>query len=179
MVICVHFCSKYCTAGRCHRQSWKQYYAVTRQSLMQAWLEFPMLMAGKYLERMWPWNMVPLPHQLSWSNLLQVMLWAVVKFAQLLLITVLFMFWHFWLWREEHPACKNCWHDDLSGVGCKWVAYSPADATANLSSLAWLKSKLVSPFSCRLTQVVPEKRPLNGAWLVMCEQLWLNYGRPV
>jgi len=54
-------------------------------------------------------------------------------------------------------------------------AYGPADATATPSSLASLKSRLVSPFWCRLTQVVLEKRPLNGcldsvAFLLCC--LW-------
>jgi len=49
----------------------------------------------------------------------------------------------------------------LDGPG---FAYGPADATATLSSLASLKSRMVLPFWCRLkpTQVVLEKRPLNG-----------------
>jgi len=36
-------------------------------------------------------------------------------------------------------------------------AYRPADATATPSSLASLKSRLVLPFWCRLTQVVLER----------------------
>ena len=48
--------------------------------------------------------------------------------------------------------------------------YGPADATARLpvchprtpSSLVSFKSRLVLPFGYRLTQVVLEKRPLNG-----------------
>jgi len=51
--------------------------------------------------------------------------------------------------QEEHPACKN-------GV-CIWPSY----VTATPSSLALLKSSLVSLFWCRLTQVVLKKRPLN------------------
>jgi len=65
--------------------------------------------------------------------------------------------------QEEHPVCKNwvmrCWRGCLSGVRCKWFAYGPADATATPSSLASLKSRMVEPFWCRLTQVVPENRP--------------------
>jgi len=68
--------------------------------------------------------------------------------------------------QEEHPARKNwvmrCQHGHLSGARCKWFAHSPPDATATLSSLASLKSRLVSPFWCRLTQVVLEERPLHG-----------------
>jgi len=44
-------------------------------------------------------------------------------------------------------------------------AYRPADATAmpkTLSPLASFKSRLVLPFWYHLTQVVLEKRPLNG-----------------
>jgi len=36
------------------------------------------------------------------------------------------------------------------------------DATANPSYLASLKARMVLPFWCQLTQVVLEKRPLNG-----------------
>ena len=51
----------------------------------------------------------------------------------------------------------------LSGVRCKWFAYGPADATANPSSLALVKSRFRNglPFWCRLTHVVLEKRPLS------------------
>jgi len=41
-------------------------------------------------------------------------------------------------------------------------AYGPADANATPSSFASSKSRVVEPFWCRLTQVVLEKRPLNG-----------------
>jgi len=73
--------------------------------------------------------------------------------------------------QEEHLACKNwammCWCSYLSRVTCRLFAlfaYGPADATASqtLSSLTSFKSRLVLPFRYRLTQVVLEKRPLNG-----------------
>ena len=46
--------------------------------------------------------------------------------------------------------------------GANDLQNGPADATATQSSLASLKSRLVLPFWCRLTQVVLEKRLLNG-----------------
>jgi len=54
------------------------------------------------------------------------------------------------------------WHGYLSGARCKWFAYGPADATPTPLSLASLKSRMVLPFWCWLTEVVLEKRPLNG-----------------
>ena len=50
-------------------------------------------------------------------------------------------------WQEGHPACRN-WvvrycHGYLTGVRCKWFTYSPADATATLSSFAPVKSRMV------------------------------------
>jgi len=51
----------------------------------------------------------------------------------------------------------------MSRARCKRFVYDPADATATPSSLAPVKSKNDLPFWCRLTQVVPEKRPLNGS----------------
>jgi len=75
--------------------------------------------------------------------------------------------WHCWLdIRKSIRPVKNwvmrCWRGYISGVTCKWFACGPADATATLSSLASLKSRLVWTSWCRLTQVVLEKRPLNG-----------------
>jgi len=74
--------------------------------------------------------------------------------------------------QEEHLACKNwvmsCWHGYLSGVRYRWFAYGPADGTTTPSSLVSWKSRLVWPFWCRLTQVVLEKRPLNGC-LSVCD----------
>jgi len=85
--------------------------------------------------------------------------------------------------QEENPACKNwvmmCWHGYLFGARCKWFAHDPADATAILSSLASLKSRMVLPFWCRLTQVVLEKRPLHecmsvclGLAIYDCTSCW-------
>ena len=74
-------------------------------------------------------------------------------------------------WQEEHPACKKlsdgCWCGYLSGAKYKWFAYGPADAIATPSSLALLKSRMVLPFSCQLTQVVLEKRPLTVVMVVV------------
>jgi len=68
--------------------------------------------------------------------------------------------------QEEHLACKKwvtrCWHGYMFRARSKCFAYGPADATATLSSLASLKCRLVKAFWCGLTQVVLEKRPLNG-----------------
>ena len=67
--------------------------------------------------------------------------------------------------QEGNPDCKN-----LSGEVLVWlsvwiqvqmIAYGPADATATPSSLTPVKSNVL-PFWCQLTQVVLEKRPLNG-----------------
>jgi len=51
-------------------------------------------------------------------------------------------------------------------------AYGPVDGMMPLPShtppyLAPFKSRLVLPFWCRLTQVVLEKRPLNGCSVVV------------
>jgi len=75
--------------------------------------------------------------------------------------------WRCWLGgRKGIRACKKrvvgCWRGCLSGARCR-LACGPADATATHSlSLASVKSRLVLPFWYRLTQVVPEKGPLNG-----------------
>jgi len=50
----------------------------------------------------------------------------------------------------------------------------PADATATPLSLASLISRMVSPFWCRLTEVVLEKRPLNGCLFISIYQLYLS-----
>jgi len=52
----------------------------------------------------------------------------------------------------------------LSGARCRSFAYGPADATASPTplSLSSFKSVLVLPIWGQLTQVVLEKRPLNG-----------------
>jgi len=55
----------------------------------------------------------------------------------------------------------RCWRGYLSGTRCKWFVCGPTDATATRSSLAALKSRLVQPSWCRLTQVVLDMRPLT------------------
>ena len=67
--------------------------------------------------------------------------------------------------QEEHPACKN-----LSGGVLAWLSVWSEVQTCIWSSwyhchslsLASVKSRLVLPFWYRLTQVVPDKGPLNG-----------------
>ena len=66
----------------------------------------------------------------------------------------------------------------LSGKRCRLFAYGPADATAvpkphHLFASFKFKSRLVLPFWYRLTQVVLEKRPLNGYSVVV----YSYYGR--
>ena len=70
--------------------------------------------------------------------------------------------------QEEHLACRmTCWCGYLSRARCRLFAYGPAGATASQNPiiscrLASFKSILVLPFWYWLTQVVLEKRPLNG-----------------
>jgi len=68
--------------------------------------------------------------------------------------------------QEEHPAIKNwvmrCRCGYISGARCAWFAYGSADTTATQSSLASVKSRMVLPFWCQLSQAVLEKRLLNG-----------------
>ena len=67
--------------------------------------------------------------------------------------------------QEGHPACKK-----LSGVVLAWLSVWsrvqtcvwPSWCHCHSLSLASVKSRLVLPFWYRLTQVVPEKGPLNG-----------------
>ena len=63
--------------------------------------------------------------------------------------------------QEGHSACKNwvvrCWRGYLYEVRCKSFAYGPADASATPSSLASVKSRMMS----RLTQAVLAERALN------------------
>jgi len=72
----------------------------------------------------------------------------------------------------------RCWRGYLSEARCKWSAYGPADATATPSSLASLKSRMVLPFWCQLTQVVLKMRLLNGclsvftSFIIICRQLF-------
>ena len=68
-------------------------------------------------------------------------------------------------WQEGHPACKKqsggvlAWLSVWSEVQtCIWTSWCHCHSL----SLAPVKSRLVLPFWYRLTQVVLEKRPLNG-----------------
>ena len=75
--------------------------------------------------------------------------------------------------REEQPACKNwvmrywCGYRLERGADClrkvSWCHCRPKTP----SSLASFKSRLVLPFWYQLTQVVLEKRPLNGCSVVV------------
>jgi len=62
-------------------------------------------------------------------------------------------------WQQGHPACKNWvvsyWHGYLSGVRCVWCHCHPI-----ISCSSKIQNGL--PFWCWLTQVVLEKRLLNG-----------------
>jgi len=74
--------------------------------------------------------------------------------------------WHCWLGiRKSIQPVKNWvmgyWHGYLSGVWCKWFAYGPADATATLSSLASVKSRMVYLSGAGLPRLSWKKRPLN------------------
>ena len=72
-------------------------------------------------------------------------------------------------WQEGHPACKK-----LSGGVLAWLSVWsevqtciwPSCCHCYSLSLASVKSSLVLPFWYRLTQVVPEKGPLNGCMYV-------------
>ena len=82
------------------------------------------------------------------------------------------MLWRCWLGgRKGIRPVKNrvvgYWCGYLSGARCR-LAYGPADATHSLS-LAPVKSRLFLPFWYPLTQVVLEKRPLNGSSKVRTE----------
>ena len=73
--------------------------------------------------------------------------------------------------QEEHLTCKNgamrCWCGCLSGARCRLFALFALSSWCHChpktpSSLALFKSILVLFFWYRLTQVVLEKKPLNG-----------------
>ena len=78
--------------------------------------------------------------------------------------------------QEGHPACKN----SLSGGVLAWLsAWSevptcirPSWCHCHSLSLASVKSRLVLPFSYRLTWVVPEKGLLN---VCVCVCVWIVY----
>jgi len=71
--------------------------------------------------------------------------------------------------QKEHPTSRTLSDEVLAWLGLsicsKWFAYGPAAVTATPSSLAALKSRMVWPSWCRLTQVVLENRSLTGVCL--------------
>ena len=89
------------------------------------------------------------------------MFYFVFLFVQFMLLSVLLRCWLGG--RKGIPRVKNrvvgCWHGCLSRARGR-LAYGPADATAT-HCLASVKSRLVWPFWCWLTRVVPNKGPLN------------------
>jgi len=75
-------------------------------------------------------------------------------------------------WQKGHPACKK-----LTGGVLAWLSVCsevqtciyPSWCHYHSLSLASVKSILVLSFWYRLTQVVPDKRPLNGCvWVCVC-----------
>ena len=77
--------------------------------------------------------------------------------------------WHCWLGIRKSiwPLKMGCWCGYLSEAKCRlfyWLTDCPADATApqTLTSLASFKCRLLIPTWYWLTQVILEKRPLNG-----------------
>ena len=75
--------------------------------------------------------------------------------------------WRCWLggikviWPVKNWVVRY-WRGYLSGARCKWFAYGPADATATPIISCCSKIQNGLPFWCQLTQVVLEKRLLNG-----------------
>jgi len=72
-------------------------------------------------------------------------------------------------WQEGHPACKKTewWGAGMvisleRGADCLHMVQLMPLPSQTPSPLASFKSRLVLPFPYRLTQVVLEKRPLNG-----------------
>ena len=75
-------------------------------------------------------------------------------------------------WQEGHTACKK--------LSCGVLAWSSVWSEVQTSiwpswrhchslSLASVKSRLVLPFWYRITRVVPEKGPLNGVCMCVCD----------
>ena len=69
--------------------------------------------------------------------------------------------------QEGHPACKKLSGEVLAWLSvwsevqtCIWPSWCHCHSLS--LALASVKSRLVLPFWYRLTQVVPEKGPLNG-----------------
>ena len=80
--------------------------------------------------------------------------------------------------QEGHPACKK-----LSSGVLAWLSVwsevqsciRPSWCHCHSLSLAPVKSRLVLPFWYRLTQVVLEKRPLNGCSWLQCMVIFMSF----
>ena len=80
--------------------------------------------------------------------------------------------------QEGHPACKQ-----LSGGLLAWLSVWsevqtciwPSGCHCHSLSLASVKSRMVLPFWYRLTQVVPDKGPLNGCVCKCVVQILDNF----
>ena len=75
-------------------------------------------------------------------------------------------------WQEGHPVCKNWvvryWHGYLSGARCKWFTCAQLmPLPPNISCSSKIQNGAL--FWCQLTQVVLEKRPLNGLVVVILD----------
>ena len=88
--------------------------------------------------------------------------------------TFLLMLWYCWLSvrKSIRPVKIKWWGVDVvicleRGADCLHMLRLMPLHPQTLSSLASFKHRLVLPFWCRLTQVVLEKRPLNGGNVVV------------
>jgi len=87
--------------------------------------------------------------------------------------------WHCWLGVREHLACKNwvmrCWCGYLPGARCRLFGYGPADATASQNPIISCLMQIQTGFTFlyQLTQVVLEKRPLNGCSSSSSSPVWM------
>jgi len=74
-------------------------------------------------------------------------------------------------WQEGHPACRKNWVVRYwlawSGARCKWFCIW--SSWCHCHPIISCSSKIQNdiPFWCQLTQVVLEKRPLNGCCVVV------------
>jgi len=72
-----------------------------------------------------------------------------------------------WCWQTNKSTsyCLQCFDivgwalgrafgDEVLAVRCKWFAYGPADASATLSSIVLLKSRMVYPFAAGLPRLI-------------------------
>ena len=113
-------------------------------------------------------------HAAAVAAMMSLLLWrhCIVHCVRLtqLYISVASVLWHCWLWhQEEHLACEKFEWWGVCVVIClersadclHMVQLMPLHPETP-SSIASFQSRLVLPFWHRLTQIVLEKRPLNG-----------------